>query len=1156
MRLSFRVGAAVALCVAAPGNAMAGWEPAQPVNVGVGDAGLSSRERPADLVVGQDGLATVLFLQQEGAQAFLTRRASGAAGWTAPQGAPFGAGAAGSPTAVEAAANAAGDTFGVWRFSTNTTAPQGLAWSAVARGPGAAASFAGLPAAAAIDPVAGIDGAGNGYALLQLNTGDLYLGRFDAAAGTWSAPELVGNGQNPQIAVNDAGDVAISYTRSVPGAPQSETRLFVRRRLAGESAFSRGDGEPVDAPGGSVRGYDIAVDRAGAITLVWAEGPSGFVGGRVFARRWLRDDATPGASEILNSPRPVYRPAVNPRVVVDPQGRVTAAWLEQEGNGPLSTRVYSAERTDDRGFGHPERISPANEHITDDESSKPSDELSPGNERTLNSTGAPYDLAVDAEGTATLAYSDSADGLSGLNPAAPADIKVSRRGTGARWSEPVSVAGKDANLNGLVYKPRVAAGKAGQADVLFVQSVDGKRALMATRFEGPPPPSGEHQATVTSWAEPELPPDDRTKILVHWCPAAGLEPGERAPTIIAGSGWGIPGRRCAPGNSPEEEIEGVFGSTSVKAFTDAGYNVLTFDARGFWRSGGEAQVDDPLYEGKDMQALIDYVAHQPEALLDRPGDPRLGMAGGSYGGGIQFVAAALDDRVDAIAPAIAWNSLVTSLFPRETVKAGWAAILVGAGVPMTTLPGVLSPAGIQQGHMAPQVYDATQTAVQSGTIKPETRAWFEDKGPHSLLHRIDAPTLLIQGTVDTLFTLDEGHRNFEALRVAGTEVKMLWFCGGHGGCERHGEDQEHIDLRVLNWFDHHLRGRDVSTGPTFEWVDEDGGWHESASYPPRFDSALRATGSGRLSLTPGEQPGSGGVIFATPYSFRTDHPAAVDVPIETPAEETTVLGAPQLRATYTATGVTTYGTGVEGAAADRTYVYAQIVDNTRNRVVGNQATPIPITLDGEEHEVSLPLERIASRSPKGGYSLQIVPQTSVYDGQRAAGTINFSSIDISLPVDLPGELPLVGGSGTSGPLRRPGDRVRTLRCHGLKATITGTRRADVIRGTSRRDVIVARRGNDTIRARGGRDVVCAGAGKDRLLGGAGGDRLYGGVGRDVLRGGRGADRLFGGAGADRLVGGAGADRLLGGAGRDVLRGDRRTDVLRGGLGKDEIFRLP
>ena len=101
--------------------------------------------------------------------------------------------------------------------------------------------------------------------------------------------------------------------------------------------------------------------------------------------------------------------------------------------------------------------------------------------------------------------------------------------------------------------------------------------------------------------------------------------------------------------------------------------MLTWDARGFGKSGGTVQVDHRDYEGRDVQALLDYVAEQPEARLDSPGDPRAGMGGGSYGGAIQLVTAAIDRRVDAIVPLIAWNDLVRSLYQSQTVKAGWGA---------------------------------------------------------------------------------------------------------------------------------------------------------------------------------------------------------------------------------------------------------------------------------------------------------------------------------------------------------------------------------------------------------------------------------------------------------------------------------------------------
>ena len=77
--------------------------------------------------------------------------------------------------------------------------------------------------------------------------------------------------------------------------------------------------------------------------------------------------------------------------------------------------------------------------------------------------------------------------------------------------------------------------------------------------------------------------------------------------------------------------------------------------------------------------LLNWLARQPEAKLDRKRDPRVGMHGGSYAGGIQFVAAAIDRRIDAIAPSIAWHSLLTSLYRAETVKGGWSSLLYAAG---------------------------------------------------------------------------------------------------------------------------------------------------------------------------------------------------------------------------------------------------------------------------------------------------------------------------------------------------------------------------------------------------------------------------------------------------------------------------------------------
>src|SRR4051794_5627935 len=180
------------------------------------------------------------------------------------------------------------------------------------------------------------------------------------------------------------------------------------------------------------------------------------------------------------------------------------------------------------------------------------------------------------------------------------------------------------------------------------------------------PPALARDAKVTSF--------DGTKINTHFFPAANLDSGAKAPTVFEGHGYGASGD-SDPNSGSEEE----FGAIGLGALRRAGFNVLTWDARGFGQSGGNVEVDSPAYEGRDVQALIDFTAKQPEARLDKPGDPRMGMTGVSYGGGIQFVTASLDRRVDAITPIIAWNSLLTSLYKDQTVKQGWGLALSGAG---------------------------------------------------------------------------------------------------------------------------------------------------------------------------------------------------------------------------------------------------------------------------------------------------------------------------------------------------------------------------------------------------------------------------------------------------------------------------------------------
>ena len=135
---------------------------------------------------------------------------------------------------------------------------------------------------------------------------------------------------------------------------------------------------------------------------------------------------------------------------------------------------------------------------------------------------------------------------------------------------------------------------------------------------------------------------DATLIRMHWFRALGASAAQPAPTVLMGPGWGQAGDTNTSG-------VGLFGSLGIGELQKAGYNVLTWDPRGFGQSTGTVETDSADFEGRDVEKMLDWVSTQSGVLLDGPRDPRVGMVGGSYGGGIQLVAAAIDCRVDAIA---------------------------------------------------------------------------------------------------------------------------------------------------------------------------------------------------------------------------------------------------------------------------------------------------------------------------------------------------------------------------------------------------------------------------------------------------------------------------------------------------------------------------
>ena len=155
----------------------------------------------------------------------------------------------------------------------------------------------------------------------------------------------------------------------------------------------------------------------------------------------------------------------------------------------------------------------------------------------------------------------------------------------------------------------------------------------------------------------------------------------RAPAILTTNGFG--GDK-ADGNQ----------SAVGKGFVQQGYVVLSYSGLGFGKTTCKVQMDNPDWDGKAGKQMVDVLAGKRPYLqagnstkrrlrsiaMEKRGDPRVGMIGGSYGGQIQYAVAKQDRRIDAIIPIITWNDLAYSLAPNNVAKKHWIDLFFGAGI--------------------------------------------------------------------------------------------------------------------------------------------------------------------------------------------------------------------------------------------------------------------------------------------------------------------------------------------------------------------------------------------------------------------------------------------------------------------------------------------
>ncbi|WP_390897451.1 CocE/NonD family hydrolase [Streptomyces justiciae] len=521
---------------------------------------------------------------------------------------------------------------------------------------------------------------------------------------------------------------------------------------------------------------------------------------------------------------------------------------------------------------------------------------------------------------------------------------------------------------------------------------------------------------------------------------------DRAPAVLATNGFG--------GSKSD-------GSTDVigKAFAERGYVSLVYSGLGFGNSGCLISLDDPDIDGRAASGLIDFLAGKRAAddgtkadfvTLDREGDPRVGMIGGSYGGAIQLATAAVDHRVDAIVPMITWNDLAYSLDPNNAARAVPGAFkwqwtngfyLIGESQPLTTVN--LDPSRINSLGCLHFVTDACDTVrtLNSGSYPAadtaELLAYARSVSPVSYLSRVKAPTLLVQGQADSLFNLNEATATYKTLKAQGTTAKMIWQSWGHSGGQVAGElnlsqgnlESSYVGKRVLAWFDRYLRKqKNTDTGPAFayyrDWITDPNGTYATAGSLPVLSQKLYLSGDGKLvdnrgKVTRGSRTYSNwlvptshsesslagivGLPDPAPYDTAGTYLGWTSEPL---ARATDVVGAP--KAKLRVVSPTAARTQNSGNAADKLVLFAKLYDvapDGTQTLVHRLVAPVRVPDVTRSFTVTLP--GIVHRYEQG-HRLRFVVAASddAYFGNRGIKPVTV----VSAPGDTGVlELPVAGG---------------------------------------------------------------------------------------------------------------------------------------------------
>ncbi|HWH32358.1 MAG TPA: CocE/NonD family hydrolase [Egibacteraceae bacterium] len=468
-------------------------------------------------------------------------------------------------------------------------------------------------------------------------------------------------------------------------------------------------------------------------------------------------------------------------------------------------------------------------------------------------------------------------------------------------------------------------------------------------------------------------------------------------------------------------------TTAISAFQaelDEGFGVLSFDQRGFGQTPGPANVQDPELEGRDVIALIDFIAGldwvakdvkpgvpanaaetakgntghvgvREDAEVD-PSDPVLFAMGLSYGGGYQFIGALTETRetgrtrFNALAPEITWFDLADSLAPAKVARTAWISLLYATGLQAHRQD---IHAATAFGMATGQWPDGTYPGIANihDRFRANSPVAFVEDGKH-----LDVPVLIGQGSSDNLFNLNQGVRNFEITLTDAARAKSL-FVGYNGG---------HALPNVLP----PGYPADVQVGGNADPCSQPAGGFGKLRRD--FFRAVIAGENPRALLGAGQAyhvaTADGVCVHTDSVAANTELVAAAAPGLPSAAVTTTGAGAPQhlhlAAGPLRVAGVPVLEADVTTVGADQRVFFGLSVGETpaTARVVHNNLLPLrellPIVREGRVLE----LAGMAVDVPAGQHLyLTVSPLSDMYFGHgstRTPGAVTLENIRVRVPV--------------------------------------------------------------------------------------------------------------------------------------------------------------